>query len=45
MKLKYQTGKDMTDERYLLARIKSTPFENDLAALMSHFRPLSLFGK
>jgi hypothetical protein len=44
MKPKYQTGKDMADERYSSARIKSTPFENDLAASMSHPRPLALFG-
>jgi hypothetical protein len=45
MKPKYQTGKDMADERYSSARIKSTTFENDLAASMSHPRPLALFGK
>ena len=45
MKPKYQTGKDIADERYSSARIKSTPFENDLAAAMSHPRPLALFGK
>jgi hypothetical protein len=45
MKPKYQTGKDMADEIYSLSRIKSTPFENDLAASMSHPRPLTLFGK
>jgi hypothetical protein len=45
MKPKYQTGKDMADKRYSSARIKSTPFENDLAASMSHPRPLALFGK
>ena len=45
MKPKYQTGKDMADERYSSARIKSTPFENDLLASMSHPRPLALFGK
>jgi hypothetical protein len=44
MKPKYQTGKDMADERYSSARIKSTPFENDLSASMSHPRPLVLFG-
>jgi hypothetical protein len=45
MKPKYQTGKDMADERYSSARIKSTTFENDLAASMSHPRPLALFRK
>jgi hypothetical protein len=45
MKPKYQTGKDMADERYSSARIKSTPFENDLSASMSHPHPLALFGK
>jgi hypothetical protein len=45
MKPKYQTGKDVANERYSPARIKSTPFENDLSASMSHPRPLALFGK
>ena len=36
MKPKYLTGKDMAYEQYSSARIKSTPFENDLAASMSH---------
>jgi hypothetical protein len=45
MKPKYQTGKDVADERYSSGRIKSTPFENDLSAAMSHPRPLALFGK
>jgi hypothetical protein len=45
MKPKYQTGEDAANERYSLARIKSTPFENDLSAAMSHPRPLALFGK
>jgi hypothetical protein len=45
MKPKYQTGKDMADEKYASARIKSTPFENDLVASMSHPRPLALLGK
>jgi hypothetical protein len=45
MKPKYQTGKDMADEKFSSARIKSTPFENDLLASMSHPRPLALFGK
>jgi hypothetical protein len=45
MKPKYQIGKDVADERYSSARIKSTPFENDLSAAMSHPQPLPLFGK
>jgi hypothetical protein len=45
MKPKYQTGKGMADVKYSSARIKSTPFENDLVASMSHPRPLALFGK
>jgi hypothetical protein len=45
MKPKGQTGKDIADELYFSARIKSTPFENDLAASMSHSRPLALFGR
>jgi hypothetical protein len=45
MKPKYQMGKDVTDKRYSLAWIKSTPFQNDLSASMSHPRPLALFGK
>jgi hypothetical protein len=45
MKPKYQTGKDVADERHSLAQIKSTPFKNDLSASMSHPRPLALFGK
>jgi hypothetical protein len=45
MKPKFQTGKDIADELFSSARIKSTPFENDLVASMSHPRPLALFGK
>jgi hypothetical protein len=45
MKPRYQTGKDMADERYSSVRIKLTPFENDLAASMLYPMPLALFGK
>jgi hypothetical protein len=42
---KQQTGKDRTDETHSSNCTKSTPFENDLAAAMSHDHPKVLFGK
>jgi hypothetical protein len=45
MKPKFQTGKDVADEQFSLARVKFTLFENDLAASMSHPRLLAFFKK
>jgi hypothetical protein len=41
---KQQTGKDRADENYSSSRTSTTNFENDLAASMSHDRPLCLYG-
>eukprot|EP00978_Attheya_sp_CCMP212_P027801 scaffold94026_cov53-Attheya_sp.AAC.5 len=44
MKPKQLSGKDRADEQYSSLRVQSTPFENDLAASMTHEKPKLLYG-
>eukprot|EP00978_Attheya_sp_CCMP212_P011066 scaffold26997_cov42-Attheya_sp.AAC.2 len=44
MKPKQLSGKDQADEQYSSLRVQSTPFENDLAASMTHEKPKLLYG-
>eukprot|EP00978_Attheya_sp_CCMP212_P028666 scaffold99642_cov51-Attheya_sp.AAC.4 len=44
MKSKQLSGKDRADEQYSSLRVQSTPFENDVAALMTHEKPKLLHG-
>eukprot|EP00978_Attheya_sp_CCMP212_P030405 scaffold111719_cov24-Attheya_sp.AAC.1 len=43
MKPKQLSGKDRADEQYSSLRVQSTPFENDLAASMTHEKPKLLY--
>eukprot|EP00978_Attheya_sp_CCMP212_P045215 scaffold337794_cov55-Attheya_sp.AAC.1 len=44
MKPKQLSRKDRADEQYSSLRVQSTPFENDLAASMTHEKPKLLYG-
>eukprot|EP00978_Attheya_sp_CCMP212_P025222 scaffold80789_cov41-Attheya_sp.AAC.2 len=44
MKPKQFSGKVREDEQYSSLRVQSTPFENDLAASMTHEKPKLLYG-
>eukprot|EP00978_Attheya_sp_CCMP212_P029238 scaffold103340_cov27-Attheya_sp.AAC.3 len=44
MKPKQLSGKDRVDEQYFSLRVQSTPFENDLTALMTHEKPKLQYG-
>jgi hypothetical protein len=45
MRPKGLSGKERADEQYSSERIKTTIFENNLLATMSHTRPACLYAK